>query len=44
METAALTTLREGLVRLALATNTLKFGLPTISHSNDRRKKSTPCS
>jgi hypothetical protein len=44
MQTAALTTLREGVIRLALATNTLKFGLPTISHSKDRRKKSIPCS
>ena len=26
MQTAALTTLREGVIRLALATNTLKFG------------------
>jgi hypothetical protein len=31
VQTADLTTLREGVICLALATNTLKFGLPTIS-------------
>jgi len=43
-QTAALTTLRRDIIPLALAANTLKFGLPPIFHSKDRRKKYISCS